>query len=152
MNLRYVKRSRKKKYIFITDEDGLAPWVWPTGKKTWRLRYWIDGKERKKSRGEYPMFSLKEAREWRESMRKDISMGKTPFVKQKTGERSFGEYALEWWTEHKTTLSNIKNIKTTDSRVRGYILPAFGAKHPADITSDELADFVKLIGSTGKKE
>lgn len=146
------KAQPKEKVYVLADEGGLALWVWPTGKKTWRIRYWIDGKERKRSLGEYPIFSLKEAREWRDSVRKDISMGKQPFAELKTVERTFGDYALEWWAEHKTTLSNKKNIKTTDSRVRGYIIPAFGAKQPADITPGELADFVKLIGSTGKKE
>ena len=47
----------------IADDGGLFLEVFPqTGHKSWRIRYSLHGKEKKKKIGEYPLMSLKEAR------------------------------------------------------------------------------------------
>ena len=52
------------------DEGGLFVEVMPGGAKVWRLRYRIGGrgsKQEKVSLGDYPAYSLAEARAWREA-------------------------------------------------------------------------------------
>jgi len=41
------------KSYWMKDDNGLYLEIHPTGKKVWRLRYWISGKEGKVKLGEY---------------------------------------------------------------------------------------------------
>jgi hypothetical protein len=54
--------SQGKKLVKLSDGDGLYLWVYEDGRKYWRLRYWVDGKEKGLSLGVYPTISLKAAR------------------------------------------------------------------------------------------
>ena len=49
------------------DEAGLFVEVMPGGAKVWRLRYRLAGKQEKVTLGDYPTYSLGEARTWRDS-------------------------------------------------------------------------------------
>ncbi|MDE2259144.1 MAG: integrase arm-type DNA-binding domain-containing protein, partial [Betaproteobacteria bacterium] len=53
----------KEKMYKISDGDGLALIVQPTGKKLWWLRYRFGGKEKTYSLGPYPLIGLKDARD-----------------------------------------------------------------------------------------
>lgn len=65
------------------DEGGLFMEVMPGGAKVWRLRYRIGGrgsKQEKVSLGEYPTYSLAEARTWRDDCKVLIGRGLSPMV------------------------------------------------------------------------
>ena len=47
----------------LSDGGGLCLLVAPSGAKLWRWRYRFDGKERMMAMGEYPVVTLKDARE-----------------------------------------------------------------------------------------
>ncbi|MFZ2629236.1 MAG: Arm DNA-binding domain-containing protein [Rugosibacter sp.] len=51
----------------------MIPRVYVDSRKYWRLRYWVDGKEKSLSLGVFPTISLKEARARRNDNRKLIS-------------------------------------------------------------------------------
>ena len=46
----------------LHDSEGLYLWVYADGRKYWRLRYQINGKEKTLSLGIYPAEGLKQAR------------------------------------------------------------------------------------------
>lgn len=56
--------------------------VLPTGRKIWRFRYRFDNKSQKITLGEYPAFSLAEARLWREKCRSMVAHGINPAQKK----------------------------------------------------------------------
>ncbi|MDR2780546.1 MAG: Arm DNA-binding domain-containing protein, partial [Synergistaceae bacterium] len=62
----------------LKDSDGLFLDVRPSGKKIWRVRYWIKQKENTLTLGEYPAVSLKDARVMRDEARKLIVVGIRP--------------------------------------------------------------------------
>ncbi|MCK6388915.1 MAG: Arm DNA-binding domain-containing protein, partial [Zoogloea sp.] len=65
------------------DEGGLFVEVQPGGTKTFRLRYRIGGrgsKQEKVSLGEYPGFSLADARAWREDCKALVKRGLSPMA------------------------------------------------------------------------
>ncbi|MBY4636568.1 integrase arm-type DNA-binding domain-containing protein [Sphingopyxis sp. XHP0097] len=62
----------------IADSGGLFVLVTPAGGKLWRLKYRIDGKERKLALGRYPDISLSEARKRRDAAREQIALGNDP--------------------------------------------------------------------------
>lgn len=94
----------KAKPYKMADALGLFLLVQPTGGKLWRLKYRIDGKEKKLALGVYPETSLATARQLRDQARTLIASGIDPGIeKQRAKQRAqanagntFGEVAQEF--------------------------------------------------------
>lgn len=56
-----------------SDGGGLSLWVYPTGKMRWALAYREDGKQKTAYLGDYPAYSLAEARSWRDEIKNRIA-------------------------------------------------------------------------------
>jgi hypothetical protein len=79
--LRNLKPGEKP-YI-ESDEGGLHLEIMPGGSKTWRLRYRVGGrgsKQEKITLGDYPAYSLAEARTWREDCKALAGRGLSPMA------------------------------------------------------------------------
>ncbi len=61
-----------------SDSGGLYIEVTPQGAKSWKLRYRLGGKQEKAILGEYPAFSLADARSWREDCKALVARGLSP--------------------------------------------------------------------------
>ena len=70
-------KSHEKPYK-MGDAGGLFLLVQPSGGKLWRLKYRVDGREKKLAIGPYPEISLAEARRRRDDARTLIITGKDP--------------------------------------------------------------------------
>ena len=70
-------KPREKPYK-IGDTLGLFLLVQPSGGKLWRVKYRIDGKEKKLAIGIYPQVGLAEARRRRDAARELVAAGKDP--------------------------------------------------------------------------
>lgn len=70
-------KPRQKPYK-LSDAAGLFLLVQPSGGKLWRLKYRIDGREKKLGLGTYPDVGLSEARKRRDEAREMIAAGKDP--------------------------------------------------------------------------
>tara|TARA_R110000787_G_scaffold52178_1_gene122983 strand:- start:14542 stop:15738 length:1197 start_codon:yes stop_codon:yes gene_type:complete len=64
----------------VTDSQGLYLLVNPRGSKLWRIKYRIDGVERKLSLGAYPEITLAEARAARDAARRQLAHAIDPNV------------------------------------------------------------------------
>lgn len=62
----------------LADTGGLYLLITAAGGKLWRLKFRVDGKERKLSIGRYPDISLSEARKRRDAAREQIALGNDP--------------------------------------------------------------------------
>lgn len=62
----------------LGDSHGLFLLVQPTGGKLWRLKYRVDGREKKLAIGTYPEIGLGEARRRRDEAREAMAAGKDP--------------------------------------------------------------------------
>ena len=97
--------AQGKKVRKLFDGDGLYLWVYEDGRKYWRLRYWLGGKEKSLSLGVYPDVSLKEARNRRNAERERLDANLDPAaermaakLRQKlSAENSFEAVAREWY-------------------------------------------------------
>ena len=96
----------------LTDGGGLCLLVPPSGAKLWRWRYRFDGKENMMAFGEFPVITLKEARERHSDARKALANGVDPMAerkaegeakqkeaeaRQREAENSFENVARAWW-------------------------------------------------------
>ncbi|WP_221715736.1 tyrosine-type recombinase/integrase [Sphingobium xanthum] len=95
-------KGREREYK-LADSAGLYLLVTPAGGKHWRLKFRIDGREKKLAIGSYPEIGLSEARRRRDDAREQLASGLDPArEKQKAKHRarvaaanSFGEVAQE---------------------------------------------------------
>ncbi|GMV56566.1 MAG: hypothetical protein AMXMBFR6_23710 [Betaproteobacteria bacterium] len=63
-----------------SDGGGLFVEVMPGGAKVWRLRYRLAGKQEKVTLGDYPTYSLAEARSWRDDCKMLAGRGLSPMA------------------------------------------------------------------------
>ena len=69
------KATSMAKPYKLADGEGLYLLVQPNGAKIWRQRYYVDGAEKLKSFGKYPLVTLAEAREKRFALRRALAAG-----------------------------------------------------------------------------
>jgi len=148
--LRAIKPSEKQQKFF--DGHGLFLAVSPSGTKSWRLKYHHAGKEKLLTLGQYPVVSLKEARERTMEAKKTLSAGKDPSIEKKLNKlqqkNSFELVAREWMEKQSHVWS--QHYKR---EVRRYLekraFPFIGSRPIADISALELLDMLRKIETQG---
>lgn len=137
--IKALKPEEKTKRYF--DGDGLYLEVAPSGGKWWRLKYRVNGVEKRISLGTYPEVSLLEARDKTHEHRKTLRAGQDPSVErrrsQALAQRLFIEMGKEWFEKEKASWKPHHAV-ATESRLKGHIYPRIGstpieALEPPDI-------------------
>ncbi|MGZ5016682.1 MAG: tyrosine-type recombinase/integrase [Methylobacter sp.] len=153
----------------LADEKGMFLLINPNGSKYFRLKYRFAGKEKVLALGVYPETSLKEARDKRDTARKQIADGidpseirsKTKAEKAITIDRqqriengiplkdSFKEVALSWLdsTSHKV---KPHTLPKKQRRFELHVFPVIGDNEINSITSPDVYKVIKpLIDAKG---
>ena len=140
----------------LSDGGGLYLWVYEDGRKYWRLRYWLGGKEKSLSLGVYPDVGLKAARTKREAERKHLDNKLDPSAERKADKRrtklslenSFEAVAEEWHAKqvHTWVASHALDVKR---RLEKNIYPHLGRRPIAGIEAPELLATVRKIEGRG---
>ena len=122
--------GRRRKYSDAGGVPGLYIEVSPTGRKWWRLKFRMDGKERLLALGDYPDVSLKDARQRALAARQMIAAGIDPVQARSGGEgdvhrQTFGRVAWDWFERNRGqwTAEHGEKIK---KRLEGRVLPVLG--------------------------
>jgi integrase len=140
----------------LSDGQGLQLWIHADGRKYWRLRYWIGGKEKALSLGVYPEVTLKQARLRRDAERKRLADGLDPSAERRAeklrarlaAENSFEAVAREWYAKqlHTWVPNHSSDVLR---RLESNIFPALGQRPIAQIDAPELLAAVRRIESRG---
>jgi integrase len=154
-------KPRAKPYK-VGDALGLFLLVQPTGGKLWRLKYRVDGKEKKLAIGSYPEISLAEARKRRDDARELIAAGKDPSrEKQRTkvrarleADNTFAAIAAEYCKKRRR--DGAKAWKPSTAVRSEYLLslmnPALGAMAIAEIEPADVLGAIRKIEGKGNLE
>ena len=154
-------RSAKpqNKTVKMFDGGGLYLELAPTGGKWWRLKYRLDGKEKRISLGTYPTIGLKEARQRRDEAKKLIANGVDPSIQRQAVKASilskaadsFEAVAREWFDKHVSLLapSYGKKVRSLFERE---VLPVFGAKHIAEVEPADILKAARHVEESGAVE
>ncbi len=148
--IRAVKATGKIQKLF--DGHGLYLHVSAVGTKTWRLKYRFQNKEKLLTIGNYPLVSLKEAREKATAARKELENGIDPSEQRKMKklklENTFEKVAREW--------HQIKTAKWTENYAERVMLmltrnmfPFIGSKAVDEITTPEIIMLLKKVEARG---
>lgn len=147
----------KDKIYALTDEKGLSIEISPKGGRWWRFKYRFDGKQKRLSLGVYPDVSLKQARERRDDLRKQVADGIDPShtrkaEKQSTSDQNSFEFvAREWHNKFSADWSESHKSRTL-IRLEQNAFPWLGATNINDITAPELLSVLRRVESRGALE
>jgi integrase len=106
-----IKRAKEGRHV---DGDGLMLVVRASGKKSWVLRYQMNGVRRDMGLGSYPEISLREARNKTSEARRQIAAGFDPITARRAAQKAakpvptFGEIAALVVTDAQAKTTNEK--------------------------------------------
>lgn len=148
--------SEGKSVRKLPDANGLYLWVYADGRKYWRLRYWLAGKEKSLSLGTYPDVSLKEARAKRDRERKRLDNNLDPSAERRAeklrlktaAENSFEAVAREWFKKqlHTWVPGHADDVKR---RLEKNAFPSLGRRPIDQIEAPELLAAIRKIEERG---
>lgn len=150
------KAKPADKPIKLTDSGGLFLYISPAGGKSWRWKFYVDGKEKLMTLGRYPDVSLAEARERRDQARKVKAAGEDPMVKRRneqvqrriSAENSFESVAKAWLDQWSPTKSP-RHVAYVRRRLEADVFPEIGARPVSEIQAPEMVAMVKKIAGRG---
>jgi integrase len=143
----------------LADTKGLYLLVTATGSKLWRLKYRIDGKEKKLALGSYPEVGLKEARARRDAARQSAQAGKDPSVIKREARIANRMAAATTFAgiadEYIAKLEAEGKAAVTIAKTRWLLTklsPALGTRPIAEISPHELLAVLKKVERAGHRE
>lgn len=149
--LKSLKPKSKPYKLADGKVGGMFAAVSTAGGITFRLSYKFDGKHQQLTLGQYPMFSLGEAREMAESARKQIATGTNPAATKKAektqvkgSEATFRMVAGQWFALGQKTWA-IVTEDDTFKRLEKHILPVLGDKPIAEIGKDDIKPILQKL-------
>jgi integrase len=151
--IRTAKPGEKPRRLF--DGGGLYLEVAPAGGKGWRLKYRFAGREKRISLGVYPAVGLREARDRRDSARKQLAAGIDPSAArkaQKVAEAdSFEAVAREWYVKHAPRWG-LGHADNTIRCLERDVFPWLGIRPVGKVTAPELLACLRRIEARGAIE
>jgi len=146
----------KKAHYKILDGDRLYLHVMTSGKKYWRMRYKLKGKDSFFTIGEYPMISLYHARRERDKAAEKVSLGLDPNIEKKEEEvrqkrqesNTFYAVSEEYFSKKKDELSG-HYVSQFVAIMNNDIYPAIGDMSISQITAPYLLRILESIERRG---
>lgn len=146
-----------EKAYTLTDSDGLFLYVHPNGSKYWRFRFRFGGKQHLMAFGVYPEISLADARERRDSARKQVALGIDPREHKKELKEeqlkefnTFEKIARDWHATNKKWSEGHSHrvLKSLEDN----IFDAIGKRNIAELKTRDLLEPIKAVEMSGRIE
>lgn len=147
------------KQLKISDGDGLALIVKPNGTKLWWFRFRFGGKEKTLALGEYPLVSLKDARQHTQDARRLLIKGIDPMAEKRAVQNALKEAVkpVETFEKVLDELCAAKAKRASERHIQDYrrsmelhVMPKFGKRDITSITAIEVIEHAKKIEARGK--
>lgn len=150
----------------LTDGGGLCLLIAPSGTKLWRWRYYFGGKEKMMAFGEYPVVSLKDARELHFAARRTLAAGVDPMAerkaetearqkevenRQREAENSFEKIARKWWAWWSVGKSP-RHTDTVMRRLETDVFPVIGHVFIDTISASDIRELILPIETRGARD
>ena len=149
-------KPREKNYS-LSDGDGLMLLIKETGTKSWVLRYWLDGKEKRAGFGKYPTIGLLDAREMKNVFKRELALGVNPQERKRAQREeaarakavkyaTFAKIAEEWYSQLESTWSK-SHCTDVRHKLNAYLLPKLGERPIREITTQEILSILLNVES-----
>jgi len=141
-----VKPTDKPQKIF--DGGGLFLFVTPSGTKTWRVAYRLNGKPQQKSLGPYPSVSLAEARRKRDEIKTALRDGNDPAAAGKVRQGITLTQASEsYWAGRKDVTDSYRS--NAERGIEMHLFPTLGKTPIGAIDRDMLLAELQRMDAKG---
>lgn len=144
-------KPSEKGVIKLSDTGGLRLMVWPSGVRSWQLRYRWHGREKILTLGHYPDIPLADARLEREKAKAELRAGRDPSVSRNAGSACFDAVSKRWFAKMEGTWTP-GHARTVRSRLDRDLRPRLGQRHIAEITAPEVLEALRHVESRGAVE
>lgn len=142
-----------EKVMKLTDSHGLYLEVKPNGRKAWRYRYRIGGKENLFAMGDYPKMSLQDARKAREDARELVKQGIHPSHQRRLNKLmraneladTFEALAREWMARNSDWSESY--ARQVRARLEGDVFPIIGRLPVKDVKPAHVLDLLRKVES-----
>lgn len=133
----------------FADGEGLYLETSAAGGKFWRMKYRVDGKEKRLSFGEWPAVSLKDARDKRDEAKKQLRGSLDPSAEKKKAKieqaaPTFRDIALEYVEKQRGVWAE-SHTRTVEGRLKLDVYPAFGNRLIAEVTPQDVLAMLRKI-------
>ena len=147
-------KPREKPYKLF-DERGLFLLVTPAGGRWWRFKYRLEGREKLLSLGVYPDVSLKQARERRDEIRRQVADDIDPSAKRQAEKEAavetFEAVAREWFEKFSKNWVPGHADKII-RRMELYLFPWIGGLSIKKIEAPEILACLRRVENNGNLE
>lgn len=138
------------KPLKLFDGGGLFLFLAPTGSKTWRLAYRIDGRPQTLSIGPYPAVSLAEARQKRDEAKAKLRDGTDPKPKRERVTMTLEKASETYWSGRKDLSADY--LSNATRAIEMHVLPMLGSRPIGQISREELLSALMHLDAAGKHE
>lgn len=141
----------------IFDGQGLYVEVLPSGTKSFRIKFRMDGKESRLVIGTFPSVSLQQAREKLLEAKKQIAQGINPAIAKKVAKatratasaNSFKAVALEYLDKHKSRWTE-KYLILLSNRLKYYAFPHIGTLPISEVDAPNVLVALRKLEQSDK--
>lgn len=152
-----VKNAKPKDKTYkLSDSGGLYLLIKPTGYKTWKYDFRLDGIRGSYTIGKYPDISLKAAREEHRKARELVAKGSNPKqikterkVNEELINRRFSYYMNKWLDKQVLADTTFKDLQ---QRINKNLIPYLDKKNVDEFTTADLLSIMQKISDRGAKE
>ena len=142
----------KVKPYKVSDAHGLHILVRPSGTKTWRQKYRINGREKLLTHGKYPFTTLAEARKLRDEALALLEKGNDPAKAKRQAKaqlaNTFGNVAKEWFDKEAINWKPIHSNKVW-RQMEADLFPILKDQPIDQISPTDLLAVLKKVESRG---
>lgn len=136
----------------LADAGGLYLYVRPNGRRTWRMKFRLAGREQLLTFGDFPDVDLGAARELRDGAREQLGRGEDPRAHSAPAELvTFEALARRWHEEQRQHWSAEHGADVIASLERD-VFPAIGALAPAAINARRVRELLRSVEDRGCRE
>lgn len=148
-----IKAAKPKEKLYkLSDGGGLSLWVYPTGKKRWAFKYRENGKQKNAYLGEYPTYSLSDAREWRENLRGRLERGEPVIIDTAKDRRYLFDAIYREWYERWAPTRSQKYAKQVKAAIDLNVLSFFTGKDIRNIRPVDIVEALRGMEERGVLE
>ena len=142
----------KEKQYKVSDAHGLHILIRPSGTKTWRQKYRINGREKLLTHGKYPYTTLAEARKLRDEALALLEKGEDPAKAKRQAkaqkDNTFGNLAKEWFDKEAVNWKPIHSNKVW-RQMESDLFPILKDQLVNQIAPSDLLEVLKKVESRG---
>lgn len=146
--------AKGQKFIFDDHRDaprGFALRITQAGGRAFVLSYAVEGRQRRKTIGDWPTWTLEAARAEAQELTRRINQGSDPLEdkRRRRAEPVIKELAAEWLDQH---ASGLKSEKAIRALIGGDLVNAIGSMKVSDVRRRDVIEAVEAKATTAPRQ